>query len=131
MLKYLIIVIILIPLCYIFELPDVDGSDLHHPTYDEMMCFLESDTTDLNEYNNSYNCRTFTNDLIRNARKQDIQSGFVSLDIANSSIYHSAVAFFTDRGIYIVEPQTDDFIVVNDYENYEIEWNPRLYDVDR
>ena len=136
MLKIIIGVAILTVFCYFVSPYNLVGdsyinhSELNNPTYDEMIEFLEMDKTNNHEYTEEYECRQFANDLIYNASKEKIKVGFVSLDVIDSDIYHSAVAFFTERGVYIVEPQTDDFINIYDYENYEIYWSPRLYNVD-
>jgi len=93
-----------------------------HPTYSDVLSFIEEDDTDKQKYvseNYTFICTDFTNRFINNFLKK----GFFSCEAIiylpeNSS--HSIVAInTTDRGIIFVDPQADKVITsLNIGDNY-------------
>ncbi len=79
-------------------------------SYQDVIDFLASDTTDINAYNSTnYTCFNFTADVISNALGRYIWCGFVYVLFKDGAVAHALVAFETsDRGIVYFEPQTDD-----------------------
>ena len=84
-----------------------DKYNLHDPTYDEMIDFLERDKTDENSYIDvTYDCSHFTRDVNNNAEKDGIRCAYVVLEFNIQA--HAIVAFNTvDSGLIYVEPQDD------------------------
>ena len=87
------------------------------PTYDEAIAFIDSDTTDENEYTSEYNCYDFTSDFNSNAAQTGYRCGFVYIEFAYSA---HAIACFntTDAGVIFVEPQNDQIVDVALGETY-------------
>lgn len=89
--------------------------DVENPTFEEMILFVAIDQTDKKPYTKTYVCHHFTHDLIAGARERDIQAGYVTL--YNKPNGHAIVAFQTvDRGLYFVEPQSDNIITEEEME---------------
>lgn len=80
------------------------------PTYQEMISFIASDKTDLNQYvEGSYVCWNFAADLINNAFNAGYRCGFVYMEFVDSA--HAIVCFDTiDNGLLFVEPQDDNIV---------------------
>lgn len=101
--------------------------DIKNPTYNEMIKFIENDTTDEKKYHRDYyNCLDFTNDVLENAKKQNIRVGFVHVFLDGRD--HAIVCFdTTDKGLYFLEPQADVLYTEIEYEfyyDYQItKWN--------
>jgi hypothetical protein len=80
---------------------------VHNPTYKEMLDFVNIDTTESNEYTDTYTCGNFSTDVILNAKSKGIEAGYVS--IRSAPVNHAIVVFkTTDKGIYFLEPQGDN-----------------------
>ena len=78
----------------------------HNPTYKEMVDFINTDTTDTKEYTNDYVCHNFSMDVIKDAKAQGLEAGYVT--IQSTPVNHAIVIFqTTDKGIYYLEPQAD------------------------
>lgn len=76
-------------------------------TWAEVAKFLEQDTTNLNQYDDSYVCADFAADLVANAHAKGISAWSVAV-LFTHELGHSIVAFeTTDKGVVYVEPQTD------------------------
>lgn len=90
------------------SLVEASGSDIENPSYKEMVGFVREDKTDANTYDwNTYVCEDFANDVIENAREEDIRAGMVYLE-SPTSMGHAIVCFKTkDKGLYFLEPQLD------------------------
>lgn len=79
----------------------------------ELKQFLAEDKTDENQYMpGSYMCGHFSEDLIRNASRQDITMYPVVL-YARIGRNHMIVACITEDGLYFVEPQCDECLDYN------------------
>jgi hypothetical protein len=91
--------------------------NVRDPTYQEALQFIGSDQTDKNQYNQSYTCINFANDLVNNALNQGYRCGFVIIDFPESC--HAIVCFNTsDRGLIFVEPQTDELVTLSTGQPY-------------
>jgi hypothetical protein len=85
------------------------GYNIRNPTYAEMQVFINSDTTNLKAYSESYTCFNFVNDVKTNAFNSGYKAGMVYIEFADGA--HAIVCFdTTDRGLMFVEPQTDDIV---------------------
>jgi len=86
-----------------------------NPSYEEMETFLRKDTTDLHVFiQDTYECKQFCFDLIRNARNNGIRAGYVTLSNPVGDD-HAIVCFqTTDQGYVFVEPQLDVQIPANE-----------------
>jgi len=83
---------------------------IKNPTYNEMINFLNQDSTDSNQYiYYLYVCHNFAIDTIENAGEQNIRAGYVRLDCIQDGLEDHAIICFdtTDRGLYFDEPQFD------------------------
>ncbi len=89
-----------------------------NPTFAEAVQFLKEDHTDLMKYDlDSYNCRDFSADVLRNADAQGLRAAFISIRLNQGS--HAAIGFETvDRGLVYFEPQTDKEVVLPLGESY-------------
>ena len=76
-------------------------------TIQEVLNFLNNDTTNDNEYTEDYDCKHFSCDLIRNAMKEGFKCGYVSIRYGCPP-GHGIVVFDTDSGFLFVDPQADD-----------------------
>ncbi len=79
-----------------------------NPSYNDIKEFVERDQTDKHEYiPGIYVCHNFAVDVIKNADKENIHAGYVTL-YYNSTPIHAIVAFKTsDKGLIFLEPQCD------------------------
>ena len=89
-----------------------------NPTYSQAIQFLKEDKTNLNKYDaDSYNCRDFSADVIKNAEVLGIRAAYVSLRLQQGS--HAVVGFETvDKGMVYFEPQTDKVVVLPVGQSY-------------
>lgn len=89
-----------------------------NPTYSEAVQFLREDQTDRHKYDfDSYNCRDFSADVLRNADSRGIRAAFISIRLRQGS--HAVVGFETvDKGMVYFEPQTDKEVVLPLYQSY-------------
>jgi hypothetical protein len=87
---------------------ETDALNLHNPTLEEALDFLERDKTDTHEYlEDEYVCSHFAADVNNNAEEQGIRCALVDVRFASSS--HAIVAFdTTDEGLVYFDPITDD-----------------------
>ena len=92
----------------------------------EIKQFLANDTTDQHEYLPWYTCGHFSRDLARNATEHNISIGSVILSDHpvfggkwNSHIMNYVIE---NRSIWVVEPQTDQILRLNDtmYQYYRL-----------
>lgn len=78
----------------------------------ELFYFLESDSTDMLVYNETFDCTLFTYTLINNAHKENINMG--GLLMFNSSLRGHVMAYVYVDGIPMyIESQTDDIFTFN------------------
>jgi hypothetical protein len=99
---------------------------LKDPTYHELVKFINQDTINENEYNETYTCLQFSLDLYKNAYNSGIRSGFVLIFFDNNS--HLVNCFnTTDYGIIYVEPQTDAIVTLKIGEKY---WNRKSLNIE-
>jgi hypothetical protein len=105
------------------------GFNIRDPTYQEMLNFLATDQTNLNQADpNNYTCQNFAGDVINNAYKIGIRAGYVWLEFPQTA--HGLICFQTvDKGLVYVEPQNDQVVslVVGshywDHSEYEINFD--------
>lgn len=93
----------------------VSDSNIKDPTYDEMVQFITEDSTNYNAYiPGSYVCEDFSQDVVANAKEQNIRAAVVHLDEPYG--YGHAIVCFetTDKGLYFLEPQLD--VIFNEAE---------------
>lgn len=100
-----------------------DRVDLHNPTFDELIEFLQSDTTDENFYEvGSYVCFDFAAELNNNADAAGIRAAYVRIRAQEWA--HALVAFDTvDKGLVFIEPQSDvpvDLVVGQSYPWWKV-----------
>jgi hypothetical protein len=90
----------------------VTGYDLHDPTFQEMMDFIENDNSEDVEYNkNSHICTDYTTEVNNNAEKVGLRCGSVYIIYPETG--HSIIAFdTTDKGIVFIEPQYDKVVTL-------------------
>jgi hypothetical protein len=83
-------------------------SNLHDPTYEETINFIELDKTNENVFNDvTYNCAHFSRDVNNNAEEQGIRCAYVFI-LFRKGVSHACIAFnTTDQGIIYFEPQED------------------------
>lgn len=129
--KKIIIIFVFIILfsLYIRQVPPIQSGLIYNPTQKEMVDFLKDDKTDENKHNPIfYTCHDFSIELINHANEQGYRAGYIHF--YGLIFDHSEVAFETsDRGIYIVDPQTDcirrrvmDNYHTDCYHKYHITW---------
>ena len=89
--------------------------------YEEAWRFVKIDDTDLHEYRDpEYTCVDFANDLVRDAMQHRIFMCVTYLGF-NDGTAHAVVEVNTTKGIYVIEPQTDDMFPASELhvgENY-------------
>jgi hypothetical protein len=87
---------------------ETDAYNLHDPTFDEALDFLEADRTDDHEYiEDEYVCSHFAADVNNNAEREGIRCAMVDIRFSSSS--HAIIAFdTTDEGLVYFDPITDD-----------------------
>jgi hypothetical protein len=78
-------------------------------TWKELIKFIDSDHTNWKKYDpDQYICLNFAIDLVKNARKMNLNAWVVLVSFYNEFIGHAFTGFVTtDRGIVFIEPQTD------------------------
>ncbi|MHA1337867.1 MAG: hypothetical protein ACTSPW_19355 [Promethearchaeota archaeon] len=84
-------------------------TNIKNPSYAEMVNFVMEDKTELNRWSYpDYVCEDFSRDVVKNAATKNIRAGLVHLESPDSP-GHAIVAFkTTDKGLYFLEPQTDE-----------------------
>ncbi|MDD4860128.1 MAG: hypothetical protein PHR56_08020 [Dehalococcoidales bacterium] len=89
------------------------GYTVKDPTYQQMLDFLKTDTTDQKSYIvGRYECRHFATDVCNSAELAGIRCAYVSLGYPQD-MGHAIVAFNTiDKGLVYVEPQSDEQVKV-------------------
>lgn len=105
------------------------GFNIKDPTYQQMLTFIKSDTTDQNTYvDGSYVCHDFTSDVKINAFNAGYRCYYVSIEMGRfmpTGVGHALVAFnTTDRGIIYIEPQSDRITNVKVGQPY---WDRTIY----
>jgi len=85
-----------------------DMFNLHNPTFQEALDFLNEDRTDANEYKEpDYVCSHFARDVNNNADSQGIRCAYV--DIRYPQQAHAIIAFdTTDEGLVYFDPVSDE-----------------------
>ena len=83
----------------------VNNPDATDPSYSDLMMFLNTDSTDKNEYlEASYVCADFAEDLHNNAEASGIRAAWVSIDFEGDALGHASNAFeTTDMGLVYVD----------------------------
>ncbi len=83
----------------------INNSEATPPTWQELMAFLESDTTDQNPYNaDSFACVAFAEELHNNAEAAGIEAAFVGVQFDDREVGHALNAFnTTDRGLVFID----------------------------
>ena len=91
----------------------------------QMKYFLLNDTTNQHEYLQWYTCGHFSRDLVKNATNHNITIGSVIL--GNHPVFrghnnHIMNYFTENQSIWIIEPQTDEVMRLNDtmYNYYRL-----------
>lgn len=84
------------------------GYTLRDPTYKEVVTFLRTDKTNLNEYiEDTYVCSHFARDVCNNAEDKGLRCAYISLIYPDGG--HAIIAFDTiDEGLIYFESQTDE-----------------------
>jgi hypothetical protein len=84
------------------------GYSLRDPTYKEVVTFLRTDKTNLNEYiEDTYVCSHFARDVCNNAEAKGLRCAYISLIYPDGG--HAIIAFDTiDEGLIYFESQTDE-----------------------
>jgi hypothetical protein len=84
------------------------GYSLRDPTYKEVVTFLRTDKTNLNEYiEDTYVCSHFARDVCNNAEAKGLRCAYISLIYPDGG--HAIIAFDTiDEGLVYFESQTDE-----------------------
>jgi hypothetical protein len=84
------------------------GYTLRDPTYKEVITFLRTDKTNLNEYvEDTYVCSHFARDVCNNAESEGLRCAYISLIYPDGG--HAIIAFDTiDEGLVYFESQTDE-----------------------
>ncbi len=97
-------------------------SIVKHPSYDEMVAFLQLNTIDQNEYiTPNYVCYHFAMDTINDAFYSGYYSAYVQIQFADGTS-HAIIAFQTiDRGLVYVEPQSDSIVTVQEGIRYWVD----------
>ena len=94
------------------------GFYLRNPTYAEVIDFVNTDTTDENDYSETYTCYSFTADFNENAFQMGYRCGFVYILFSGSA--HAINCFnTTDSGIIYIEPQTDEIVTLTVGQIYD------------
>jgi hypothetical protein len=104
------------------------GFNIKDPTYQQMLTFIQTDTTNLKTYvDGTYVCHDYTSDVKRNAFNVGYRCFFVYVELGDATINpsHALVAFnTTDRGIIYIEPQSDKIMDVKIGQPY---WDRTIY----
>jgi hypothetical protein len=84
------------------------GYTFRDPTYKEVVTFLRTDKTNLNEYiEDTYVCSHFARDVCNNAEAKGLRCAYISLIYPDGG--HAIIAFDTiDEGLIYFESQTDE-----------------------
>ena len=83
----------------------VNNDEASPPTWQELMAFLEADTTDRKPYNaDSFACVAFAEELHNNAEAAGIEAAFVGVQFEGREVGHALNAFnTTDRGLVFID----------------------------
>jgi hypothetical protein len=83
----------------------INNSEASPPTWQELMAFLEADTTDQKLYNvDSFACVAFAEELHNNAEAAGIEAAFVGVQFEGREVGHALNAFnTTDRGLVFID----------------------------
>ena len=83
----------------------INNSEASPPTWQELMTFLEADTTDQKLYNvDSFACVAFAEELHNNAEAAGIEAAFVGVQFEGREVGHALNAFnTTDRGLVFID----------------------------
>jgi hypothetical protein len=83
----------------------INNSEATPPTWQELMAFLEADTTDQKPYNaDSFACVAFAEELHNNAEAAGIEAAFVGVQFEDREVGHALNAFnTTDRGLVFID----------------------------
>lgn len=83
----------------------INNDEATPPTWQELMAFLEADTTDQKLYNvDSFACVAFAEELHNNAEAAGIEAAFVGVQFEDREIGHALNAFnTTDRGLVFID----------------------------
>jgi hypothetical protein len=102
----------------------INNPDAKNPSYDELLAFIQTDTTDRNLYIETffwgYVCTDYAEDVHNNAEVAGIRAAWVSMYFEGEEIGHAINAFVTtDKGlVYIDCTQTDTVAYVEEGKEY-------------
>jgi hypothetical protein len=100
------------------------GYTVRDPTYAEAIAFVNSDTTDENEYSETYVCLHYSADFKNNAFEAGYRCGYTHIKFPETA--HAIVCFNTvDEGLIFIEPQLDDIVTLVIGDPY---WNRTIYE---
>jgi hypothetical protein len=101
-----------------------DGTPVHlinnpvatDPTYDQVMSFVASDTTDMRQYvTGKYVCSNFAEQLHNNAEAAGLRCAWVGIHFVDDTSGHSCNAFNTaDRGLIFIDCTGSEHTVYGD-----------------
>lgn len=126
----------------IYERPDTVSNQVYQelytelgwkkPSYNQMITFIHTDRTDTHQYSDTFTCVQFSNTLIDHAHQCGYQAYGVSIyptpietynlgiNLSNIPPSHMIVCFNTsDKGLYFVEPQSDDLFSKQSFEQLQ------------
>lgn len=87
--------------------------ELINPTYKKLQHFIRTDKTDLLEWTDDFDCTEFSYRFINNFAKQGYYATTAEIDF-NDGGHMIVIVNTTDRGLYYVEPQTDNIFSVDE-----------------
>jgi len=86
----------------------INNPDARNPSWDELMTFVQSDTTDSRPFVQtfywSYVCADYARDVHNNAEEAGIRAAWVGIDFEEGELGHALNAFHTtDKGLVFVD----------------------------
>lgn len=85
--------------------------------YEDVMKFARNDDTKYYEWTNEYDCKSFTEDFIKNSISNGLYSCFARMHFTNGD-WHAIAQYNTNRGIIYIEPQSGEQINLKEGMNY-------------
>lgn len=109
---------------YVFVNHSINWTGCKNPTYLEMSNFIKKDQTDKKKWTQDYQCGDFSREVIKNSQDEGYIAGLVFLEMyiyeyegLEINYGHDIICFNTsDKGLYFVEPQTDDIVSKSEME---------------
>lgn len=111
----------------------VNNNAVGDPTWQELLCFIESDDTQTGTYvEGFYMCGSFAERLHNNAEQAGIRAAWVAVHFADRVDLHALNAFYTvDRGLVFVDCTGGGFDVIttplDDGYSYDVDHNKVAY----